>query len=1018
MRRTTTRARAVAGLTAAAAALVALGTTIAQAAPPTPAAAGTARAAGTTADPAAPAPGAGDLRPALPTAARAARRGKGSTDKTVVAVRFKKGVRAASVASAAPLAVGAKRFSATTRSVAPRTNAATYDVAAADAEGFLASMRARPDVAEASYEVFAHYDATPNDPQYRTASTTDFDQAPYMAAINAPAAWDYGRGSSSVKIAIIDSGVDVGHPDLDGKIVGTRNTFDNSTDVTDTVGHGTFVAGVAAAETNNAVGVAGADWNASILAVKVADDTGGLALTDVAEGIDWAVANGADVINMSLGSTTGSTALATAVANARAANVIVVASAGNSAQEGNPKSYPAAYPGVVSVGATDGKGHRAWFSEHGSWVTMSAPGVDIRSTIPRVNTDFWPNNVGYANGDGTSFSSPLVAGAMALVKGRSPNATDEQVRDAVVKTATGFAGYGLGTGELDMAAAMKAIVPTTTPTVSAPADGATVTGAVNLTADAGMFGSSIGTKIGWFIDGSRIAYSASNAAYAWDPRGYAQGAHTVQARICTTAGVCAATGTSVSVTVDVPAPSITSPADGSTVPGFTNVLVTSPAGGSVAVYDGTTRLGFSQTGTVETNFTGRNGAHALEAVVCNTSGSRCAGTRSATVNVTSAAAALTRGTVTNAAFSPNGDGVKDTAVVQYTITGTQTVRVQVVNAAGTVVRTIAAGTSKPGGTYTTTWNGKNGAATPAVVPAGSYTIRISTRDGSARTALVTAGVRVDTSSPVVGRPAGTATSFYPVVDGFRDTFRPKVTVNETSTVSLVLRNSAGSTVRTLTQTVQAGGSSTLTWNGRNTAGSLVPKGTYTWRVVATDVAGRRTTTTGRSVSVLRTKLTNKSVTLTKNGLGAYAINDGPACAVVTDVGSSYASGLWMKNNCSAVSGDTARAYFHFTAPAAVSYTSFTIRTSGRSHSAPVDVQAALANSQIGGFYDVTWPPVRVATGATTTRTLTLGALSGGKYTTASRVMDLILFVSNDRLGPFTDWDIQTAKVTISYKVLA
>jgi flagellar hook assembly protein FlgD len=659
---------------------------------------------------------------------------------------------------------------------------------------------------------------------------------------------------------------------------------------------------------------------------------------------------------------------------------------------------------------------RAWFSEYGSWVTMAAPGVSIRSTIPRTTSTFWPTETNYADGDGTSFSSPLVAGAAALVWARSPGATAAQVRTAVVGTAHGYAGFGLGKGQLDMGRAMAAIVPSTNPTISTPTDAATVTDTVGLTADAGMFGSNIGTKIGWYVDGTRVGFSASGAAFSWDPRGYDESTpHTIQARTCTTAGACASTGSSVSVTLDLPAPTITSPADTATVTGYEDVTVTSPAGGGVAVYAGSTRLGFAPSGTtVEANFTGRDGAHALQAVICNATGTRCAGDRSAVVNVTSSAAGLTRGTVTNAAFSPNGDGVKDTVSVGYTLATAQHVHIEVRNGAGTVVQTILNNGAKAAGSFTVSWNGKAGLLD---APSGTYSLRISSvADAGGATALVTASVRVDRVSPVVTRPAGTATTFYPVVDGFRDTFLPKFTVGETSAVQLVLRNSAGSTVRTITQTVQADKAGTLTWNGRNTAGALVPAGTYTWRVVAVDAAGRKTTTTGRSIAVRRTKLTSRTVTLTKTGDGAYARNP-QGCATSVFTGSSYATGFWLKNNCARGNSDIAAGYYRFTVPAAVRYTAFTITSTGRSHSAPADVFGGLYTSQTDN-YDITFPARTVPAGATTTRSLTLGTIRSGGRPNAGRVVDVLVFVSNVDRSPLTDWDVKTVSVKVSYQVLA
>ena len=1002
MRRTTTRARRTTGLAALTTALLVVGTTGAQAAPNT-AATPARTAASTTAQPA-QTPQTSRAR-RLPTAALH-RIGAGPTDRTVVTVRFKAGVRAASVAGAAPLAVGARRFAAAPRSVAPSTNAATYSVDPADADGFVAAMKSRTDVLDAAPEVFGHYDALPDDTAYGT-------QAAYLDLVNAAPAWDYGQGSSAVKVAIIDSGMDVGHPDLAAKVAPADrwNTFSNTTNVTDTVGHGTFVAGVAAAATNNATGVAGTGWNSSLMAVKVADGSGGLALTDVAEGIVWAADHGAKVINLSLGFLTGSTALANAVKHAQSAGALVVASAGNSAQEGNPRMYPAAYPGVVSVGATDGS-LRAWFSETGSWVTMAAPGVNITSTTVRAGSLFWPAGE-YSTGDGTSFSAPMVAGAAALVWGRSPGATNTQVRAAVVNSAHGFSGYGLGKGRLDMLAAMKAIVPSTAPTIVSPADGSTVTRPFDLFAQTGLPNAGAGTKVAWRLDGALQGYSVGDGPRAIDLAGYAQGTHTIEARLCNASQVCAPTGTTSTFTLDAPAPTIDPTLDGTTVTGPTQVAVTVPSGDAVALFDGTTRVGFAGVfagGLVELNLSGVTGPRTLQAVLCNASGSRCDGARSVPVTVTSEFAAVTKGGTTNPLLSPDGNGVKDTTSVTYTTSGTQTVVTKVM-LGGFEVRSTAA-VSRPAGTYTFTWDGKDAAGTP--VGASAYQLRVETTDAAGHQGLVTSDVLVDGLAPTAVVRPGYATTFYPVVDGYQDTFVPSFHTDEAATVSFAVKNAAGTTVRTLTRSVAANAQTTFSWNGRNAAGTLQPAGTYKWTLTATDASGRSRTTTARSLALKRTKLTTRTATLTKKGTGAFGVNAGPACARVTTAGTSYASGLWLKNTCAKGSTGESTAWFHLTAPAAVKYTGYTIRTTGRSHSAPVDLEAGLLSSQTS-FFDVTWPVVRVPSGATTTRTLNLGTLRTGGH---GRTVTLIVFASNARLAPLTDWDIKTVSVTVTYQVLA
>lgn len=270
---------------------------------------------------------------------------------------------------------------------------------------------------------------TPNDPLYARR------QRAYLSAVDLPRAWDVTHGSGGVKIAIVDTGADVGHPDLAGKIAKTYNAATGGTSVTDRVGHGTFVAGVAAAATNNRVGVAGAGFASRLLIAKVDRPANGsydITTVDEAAGIVWAAKQGARVINISLGAPGSDPTERAAVQYAQRRGALVVAAAGN--ESTSVPSYPAAYSGVVGVGATDTTGRRAFFSNYGSWVDVAAPGTNITSTTPRAGSQFW-GRTPYSTSQGTSFSSPLVAGVAALIAGRYPYASATQLANALRSSA-------------------------------------------------------------------------------------------------------------------------------------------------------------------------------------------------------------------------------------------------------------------------------------------------------------------------------------------------------------------------------------------------------------------------------------------------------------------------------------------------------------------------------------------------------------------------------------------------------
>lgn len=312
----------------------------------------------------------------------------------------------------------------------------------------------------------------PNDPYVLPEQW--YIQAPNDADVDLPDAWDLERGSASVVIGILDSGVDLGHPDLAGKfwtnpgeIPGNslddegdgyvddvngwdfgdgdsdpnpNPMFDAATDI-DIGFHGTFVAGIAAASTNNNEGIAGAAWHCPILPLKVTNSAGVITSEAVASAFEYAAFHQIEVLNASLGAVDepGVPEFFQALVDlADSAGVLVVSSAGNSSEDA--PSYPAASAGAVSVAATDRSQFRASFSNWGSWVDLAAPGAEMWSMICRnyavdeyseifyLYLWYWDGTNPYMYGDGTSFATPLVSGAAALVRSRYPALTPAQVK--------------------------------------------------------------------------------------------------------------------------------------------------------------------------------------------------------------------------------------------------------------------------------------------------------------------------------------------------------------------------------------------------------------------------------------------------------------------------------------------------------------------------------------------------------------------------------------------------------------
>lgn len=206
---------------------------------------------------------------------------------------------------------------------------------------------------------------------------------------------------TNVKIGILDTGIDSAHPDLVGRVVGGKN-FIKGKSYLDDNGHGTHVAGTISA-INNDIGVVGVSPNVQLYALKALDSNGNGNISAIIAGLQWAVSKKLDIVNMSLGTDVDSPALRLAIDNAASAGLIIVAAAGN---DGGEVDYPAAYDGVLGVAAIDSSFQVAGFSSHGSQVDISAPGVEVLSTIPGGK---------YACYSGTSMAAPHVTGTLALI---------------------------------------------------------------------------------------------------------------------------------------------------------------------------------------------------------------------------------------------------------------------------------------------------------------------------------------------------------------------------------------------------------------------------------------------------------------------------------------------------------------------------------------------------------------------------------------------------------------------------
>lgn len=404
-------------------------------------------------------------------------------------------------------------------------------------------------------------DATPNDPY--------FPNAWHLSKVSAPAAWDLAGGAGIV-VAVLDTGVNVTHPDLLAKMVSGWNVRNNSSDITDVYGHGTKVAGVLAAATGNSVGVSGLAWYSKIMPVRIDDGTGYATYSSMAAGITWAADHGAKVANVSYMGPAASSTVQSAAQYMRSRGGVVVCSAGN-----NNTDYGYLASSAVTVAAaTASDDSKASWSNFGQYVDVSAPGIGVWTTTA---------SGGYGTVSGTSFSSPITAGVYALMMTANPALSPASLDKVLFSTARDLGAVGwdpvFGHGRVDARAAVERARLTVESDSTAPAvaisspTGGTVSGLVSVNVSASDSGGV--ARVDLYIGSTKLASDFSAPfGFSWDTAVFADGAKSLTAKAYDAAGnVGTSPGVSVTVANDAIAPKVTlsNPVSGSTVSGSVNV---------------------------------------------------------------------------------------------------------------------------------------------------------------------------------------------------------------------------------------------------------------------------------------------------------------------------------------------------------------------------------------------------------------------------------------------------------------
>ena len=360
--------------------------------------------------------------------------------------------------------------------------------------------------------------ALPNDPLYPSW---------YLQKINAADAWLITTGSNSITIAILDTGIDATHEDLASRIVPGRNIYNNNNDTADVFWHGTAVAGVAGAASNNGIGVASVTWGCGLMPVRISDSTGMATDSNIASGLTWAADHGARVANVSY-YVTGSKTISTAAKYFQGKGGVVVAAAGNYSTLETVQDDPY----IITVGATDPEDVLFYYSNRGNNLDLVAPGNNTTTLMGGL----------YGAGGGTSFASPVVAGVAALVLSVNPSLTAGEVTDVLKQNADDLGNVGwdttYGSGRVNAAKAVLAALTTAgtadtaapVVTITSPQMGQKVTGSttsvqVLITDNVRVARNEL------YVDGVLVA-TASTAPFTtkWNMRKATAGSHQLQCR--------------------------------------------------------------------------------------------------------------------------------------------------------------------------------------------------------------------------------------------------------------------------------------------------------------------------------------------------------------------------------------------------------------------------------------------------------------------------------------------------------
>ena len=558
--------------------------------------------------------------------------------------------------------------------------------------------------------------------------------------------------------------------------------------------------------------------------------------------------------------------------------------------------------------------------------------------------------------------------------------------------------------------ASPAATPVTVPTITAPADAATVAGEVPVTA------TSAAPNVQFFLDGvafgAPAAVDTGTASTDWPTWGTADGSHIWTAADCDTD--CSLTlSTPVTVTLTNTPPAVTAPLDGATTSTDVTLQGDSSGGGLAFFVDGN-HVGFAGTAPYSLLMNAvPTGAHTTFVQQCDASGVTCAGPVSTTVNFTVAILHPTITSVSPNPFSPHHDGRDDQTSFRIHLPEAEYVSFTIRNSNGTIVQ----GPHTPGtlaaGDHIGHWDGKSNSG--KVAGDGTFTIRVDTTrsvTGATLHGKATATVRVDDTPTKFSNVTGNGFTFFPVVDGYLDKFSPKVTVNEGGGLWLEIYNSSGTKVRELAHPHGSKGTFQFSWDGRTAGGQMLRAGTFRYFFKAQDGAGNRGISANYQLHLSHEHLVNKTVTLFRDGNQVSGFDLPGPCTKASFAGSSFARGVWLTNVCDPSFGfEAAIAEYTVSAPGAKRYNSIRIRSYGNTVSPP-EVVAAIIYNWTKGWKPFGAAPINkfgVNAWANYGTHAAAGFLSGG------HAIRIGIGIGDN--PPIEDYDLGIVEITVSYAVL-